>query len=364
MSRNSLNPTMLPSRDDDVLRAVEDLLMARLPAGWAVDLELAPRVGNAVADGQLTITSPAGERAVLFAEAKVSFPPREVKELVRRAKRLMVDVDESAQERTAPLLAARFLSPRVRDLLVKSDTNYADATGNLRISIPRPGLFIETQGASRDPVPEKRATQSLRGPSAARTIRALWEARPPVGIRELADDSGLSPGTVSKIVNLLRRENIVDPERGPVESVDRAALLERWAEDYSFTGQNSTALFLEPRSLDALLEKLKEASFDYAVTGSLAARLVDEYAEAKLAMIYVDDIQRAAREMRLTPVASGGNVLLAEPFDPIAFENRWDRDGVAYANLAQVVADLLRSPGRGPEEGEQLLKTLTATDRA
>lgn len=298
---------------------------------------------------------------MLIVEAKVSVTPREVDELLRRANQLTVDVgdDDEDEERAAPLLAARFLSRRVRDRLVESQTNYADATGNMRIVLPRPGLFIDTEGADRDPAPEKRPIRSLRGSAAARIIRALWEAQPPVGIRELAEQAGVSPGTVSRIVDLLRREDIVDPERGPVDSVDRGALIERWAEDYAFTDQNSTSLFLEPRSLDSLLDRLRTADFRYAITGSFAARLVNEYAEAKLAMIYVEDIDRAARDLRLTPVPSGGNVLLAEPFDPVAFENDWERDGLRYANRAQVAADLLRSPGRGPEEGEQLLRILT-----
>lgn len=348
------------TRASEVLRAVEYLLAERLPRGWTADLEPAPRIAAKLADARLTITAPDGERVVLIVEAKVTVTPREVGDLIRSANRLTVDLGGKGEERGRPLIAARFLSLRVKERLVERDMNYVDMTGNVRVSLSRPGLFVETEGATRDPVPEKRAIRSLRGPAAACIVRALWESEPPVGIRELAQAAGVSPGTVSRILDLLRREDIVNPERGPVESLDRAALIERWAEDYAFTVQNTTSLFLEPRSLDVLLDKLPTAGFPYAVTGSLAARIVDEYAKAKLAMIYVEDIDRAADELRLTPVASGGNVLLAEPFNPIAFENGWERDGVRYANLGQVAADLLGSPGRGPEEGEQLLRTLTS----
>jgi hypothetical protein len=77
-------------------------------------------------------------------------------------------------------------------------------------------------------------------------------------------------------------------------------------------------------------------------------------------MVYVDDIDRAATELGLVTVESGGNVLLAEPFNPIVFENTWEGDGITYAALGQVAADLLTAPGRGPAEGEELLRAIAA----
>lgn len=145
-----------------------------------------------------------------------------------------------------------------------------------------------------------------------------------------------------------------------IVGVDRTRLIERWTDDYSFTESNTTSLFLEPRGIERLLSRLRNAPFRYAVTGSLAARLVAEFADTKLAMAYVDDIDRAATELGLVMVESGGNVLLAEPFNPIVFDNTWERDGMTYAALGQVAADLLTAPGRGPAEGEELLRTIAA----
>jgi hypothetical protein len=42
------------------------------------------------------------------------------------------------------------------------------------------------------------------------------------------------------------------------------------------------------------------------------------------------------------------------------FERTSQRDGLSYAAPAQVAADLLTSPGRGPQEGEELIAWMRA----
>jgi hypothetical protein len=72
---------------------------------------------------------------------------------------------------------------------------------------------------------------------------------------------------------------------------------------------------------------------------------------SSLATIYVDNVAHAADALALRPTEAGANVLLVEPFDPVAFERTWTRDDNTYAVLSQVAADLLTSPGRAPAEG-------------
>lgn len=342
------------------MRVVEQELQRRLPQSWKADLTLAPRVGPGVADAILRIEAPDGSRAALVVEAKVSMEPREARSAADQAALNTVDLDPGDAAKAPPLVAARFLSRRARALLRERGVNYADATGNWRLALDRPALFIETEGAERDPAPDDRQQRSLRGPVAARVVRALWSMEPPIKIIELAKQARTSPPTASRIVDLLRREGIVQPaRRGPVLSVDRRALIERWSEDYAFADQNEVWLYLEPRRLERLFERLRAAPFRYAVTGSFAARLISEYAEAKLAMVYVDDPEQAASELRLTRVEDGGNVMLARPYDDVVFDETRVEDGITYAAPSQVAADLLRAPGRGPAEGADLLRALT-----
>ena len=49
------------------------------------------------------------------------------------------------------MVVAAYLSRRTRELLTEAQLGYADATGNLRLTLDRPAVYIETQGADADP---------------------------------------------------------------------------------------------------------------------------------------------------------------------------------------------------------------------
>lgn len=66
----------------------------------------------------------------------------------------------------------------------------------------------------------------------------------------------------------------------------------------------------------------------------------------------------------LRPAESGANVMLIEPGDDTVFAGAEERDGVRYAALSQVAADLLTSPGRGPAEAEKLLSWMGKNEDA
>ncbi|MEO5919448.1 MAG: hypothetical protein ABIQ17_07810 [Candidatus Limnocylindrales bacterium] len=48
----------------------------------------------------------------------------------------------------------------------------------------------------------------------------------------------------------------------------------------------------------------------------------------------------------------------------MAFERAWEREGIRYAALAQVAADLLTSPGRSPSQAEALIEWMKANEHA
>lgn len=56
--------------------------------------------------------------------------------------------------------------------------------------------------------------------------------------------------------------------------------------------------------------------------------------------------------------------MLAEPFDPVVYERTWEQDGVTFAALSQIAADLLTSPGRGPAEADELLDWMAKNEAA
>jgi hypothetical protein len=115
---------------------------------------------------------------------------------------------------------------------------------------------------------------------------------------------------------------------------------------------------LEPRGLQAFLERLRQSETRYALTGSLAAQRFASVASPRLGQAYVtDDLDFAAGELRLRPVESGANVQLIRPRDEtIVNAARKAGDGIVYVQPVQAALDLLTSPGRGPAEGEELLR--------
>jgi hypothetical protein len=338
-----------PFSETELMGSLEDQLRSRLPSSWMIASERQPRQKAGRPDALVRVRSPEGVESLLVVEAKSAVEPRSVPSVLEQIRRFAAD--------GKPFVVAPFLSLRAREELAEAGAGYADATGNFRLALERPALFVETVGATSNPWPEERPLRSLKGPAAARTVRALCDFRPPYGIREIAERSGASPAVASRVVDLLDREALLTREtRGGVASVDWPRVIRRWTADYSFTGSNRTATLLEPRGLQSLLDKLSSSPLGYAVTGSIAASQVAPVAPARLGAIYVDDVGEAASVLELREAETGANVLLAEPLDPVAFERTREAGGITLAALSQVAADLLTSPGRGPAEAEELLR--------
>jgi len=268
-----------------------------------------------------------------------------------------IAIAQLRRELNAPLLiACPYVGPRTQQRLVEEGVGYADATGNLRIALERPALFIQTKGAVTDPWPLDRPLKTLKGPAAGRAVRALCDFRPPFRIRELALRSKTALASLWRVVDLLDREALLQRKgRGYIESVDWAGIIRRWTQDYAFPASNSVRTCLEPRGLSVLLEKLRQLKEPYAITGSLAVPGETAVSSPRLGAVYVGDAAKAVAGLDLRSSDSGANVIVAEPFDRVVFERTTTRDGLVYAAPSQVAADLLTSPGRGPAEAEALM---------
>jgi hypothetical protein len=331
----------------DSLNRVVNQLSQRTPPSWKLRL-LNGRVQRLKGTGLLEIKSPDGASSKLTVEWLNSLDPKDVSNLISRFRR---------SAGNGLLIAAPFLSPRTREKLVEANASYSDLTGNTRISFSKPGLFIETMGATKNPGREKRPLRSLKGPATAKVIRAVCDFRPPYGVRELATRINASPASISRVFNLLDKEAIVRKNsRGMILEVDWQALIRAWVETYNVFTSNRALSFLEPRGLSALLEKLKGSKQRYSITGSFAASRRAAVAPPRLLLVYVDSPEEGAQNLSVQPTEAGQNVILLEPFDPVVFERTWQDDGLTFANPSQVAPDLLTSPGRGPAEAEKLME--------
>ena len=357
-----MSPERKPPSERQLLAEVAAALDELTPPDWSLTVEREPQLATERrADAVLTLTAPDGESAIFVAEIKRDITGRRLQDALNQANNLADAVGAPA----SPLIVTPWLSTRSRQILADAGASYADATGNVRLVAQRPAVFVTATGAPKNPWPVDKTLRSLRGKRTMRALRALVEVRPPYGLRELATRTNTSAATLSRVLDLLDRENLVErAESGAVVNLDWAGAIRRWAEDYDVLETNRTTGCLAPRGLSALEDSLRSTRMTYALTGSLAARELAPIAPARLAMVYADEPDQAVSELGLSETDAGTNVLLLEPYDSVVFERPVDIAGLNVVNPSQLAVDLLTSPGRGPAEGEELLSWMEDNEDA
>ena len=356
------NMRNIPYRDNTVLKRAIQILRERLPPRWVVEETREPRGrrGRERPDARLDFSGPDGRKATIVVEAKSRVTAAEAAGLASR-------LDETARDIKAAgtLLVTRYLTPLARERLAASGASYLDLTGNARIVFDRPAMFIESRGADRDPAPQGREVRSLKGGSAARVVRALCDWRPPVGVRELARRAEVNAGYATRILSLLEKESVIGRDaNGGVATVNWRDLLRRWTEDYGLARTNRTMAYLEPRSIDALVRRLREYKATWALTGSRAVPRAAATAPARTISCYVESAAQAAANLGLRTVEAGANVILLEPFDAVVWERTREESGLTCVAVSQCAADLMTGTGREPSEAEALIAWMQENERA
>ncbi len=351
--------TDAPETETEIMRRGAAMLAERLPTGWSarLDSEGWPRSdgGQRRLDALIEVKGADGRSATLIAEVKKAVDGRTVGPLRQQLAAMLEDFPNSRG-----LVMAQYLSPPVRAKLTEAGLSYIDATGNIRVEIESPGLFLSDRGADRDPWRGPgRPLGTLKGWPAAKVVRALADFAGPWTMRQLVDASGASTGATYRVVEYLEREGLVERgEDGQVTIPDWVQVLRRWSGDYGLVRTNRITQWIAPRGLPNLTKRIRTAteSVSYAVTGSQAAAAWASYAPARAAMIYVEDARRASEAWGLRPADAGANVILAEPKFDVVFERTiTNEEGLVIAAPTQVAVDLMTGPGRNPSEAEELL---------
>jgi len=342
----------------EALRQVSSLL----PEAWRIERTDGVPLGDRRLDGIVELVAPNGTRIGFVVEAKRSgnVPIQFLIPALRA---------QAAESGLPALFVSDYIGPALRSMLTEGGISFADATGWVRLFSDSPLVLLTGQGAERSPkAPGSHAIIRLNGRAASRTIRALSTATPPVGVRDLADRAGVSPGSVSKILTTLAAEGIVDrDQRGRVTVVRPRMMIRRWVRDYSFAKSNqSVGYFIAPRGLAGTLARLEHRE-DATLTGSAAARrLLPDSATPvvplRLVALYAASPGVLARDLGLIDAdPTTANVVIAAPQDVVVLR---DPDGQhrPVAPVALVLADLLTLPNRSDAEAEQLMDALAARD--
>lgn len=372
-----------------LVEAAARWLREHLPPSWAVQPAPLPAPEPGFADdgtrpdAVYQLTAPGGVFAIVVMEAKRSFGPRDVERLLAGVSRLL-----RRYIRVQFLVVAPWLSERTRQLLVDDGINFFDLTGNAYLRLDNPAAYIKTTGASRDPSPGPRGAARVKGPRAARLIRLLADVLPPYGVRDIAQAAALNPGYVSRLLETLDAEALIERSpKGRVESVDVSGLLRRWAEWYDVFASNQASTYIAPSGVRSLLDRLRSEDIPgrWAVTGSFAAARLSPVAAPALLTLYRDDERDSnrddddrgdvsdrdddggdlSRRLSLLPADQGADVVLLRPFDPVVWERAMtDGEGVMYVAPSQVAVDCLTGNGRMPAEGEAVLEWMIKNEEA
>lgn len=347
---------------NEVERRIIKFVRDRMPETWKVTDAVEPQQGSLRPDLSIQLEAPDGRTAKLRVEVKQVIERRDVARIADQARVMAADSGE------VPVVAARYLSTSVREALAEDGLAYVDATGNMRIAVDSPAIFISERGEDRDPWRKGRPRGTLKGEPAARVARALLDYDRDWTVRELIAASGASTGATYRVLEYLEREDLVVKDDKRYRVTDWERLLRSWSADAAFQSTTRVMAFIEPRGVDAFLSKVaKESTFPVAVTGSIAAKQWATYAPAKAVYVYVSSIQEASEQWGLRPNTAAPNVILLEPrtIGDVPFQNTTPTEGgYPVAAPAQVAADLLNGPGREPAEGDYLIEWMKANNES
>lgn len=340
-------------------------LQERLPNGWGIQASEGGAGPGSPVDVRLSLTGPNGTISTIAVEERESVTPRTVLSLISPR----VQTARNMGAHLPLVVIAPWLSKRTQELLAEQDLSYIDLTGNALLRIENPPFYLQTAGAERNPTPKERGRAQLRGAKAGRLIRLLMDARPPYGLGEVAEATRLAPGYVSRLLDTLNREALIErPPRGPVESVDLVALARRWASSYDVFRSNEPLSLIAPSGTKAFMDGVATSNpleAQMVITGSFAAAAtMAPIAAPALLLAYCERPQALAEEHGLLPSEEGANVVLLSPFDPVAWERTEFHNHLTYAAPSQIVVDCLTGNGRMPAEGEALLEWMVDHEAA
>jgi len=257
-----------------------------------------------------------------------------------------------------PLLVVPYLGPKAKQYVGQHHVSWMDLSGNA--DIRGPGIRILIDGKpNRFAAPGRPSTAF--SPRASRIARVMLATPDRQWLQsELVRETGLSGGYVSKVVGRLLEDELIarHADDGRVAPRSPSTMVDAWAQTYDFA-KHSVAKFYAigrtgPEVLTAVAGRLEAAGVDHAATGLAAAWQISQYADFRLASVFVAEPLLDPEKLGLRPVEQGENVWIVTPNDAGVFYAANDVNGVKCVQPVQAYLDLAGHAERAKEAAAEL----------
>jgi DNA-binding MarR family transcriptional regulator len=257
------------------------------------------------------------------------------------------------------LVVVPYMGQVGRDLCERSNISWMDLSGNAKIVAP--GLRIHVEGRPNK-FSERGRPPNVFAPKSSRVTRQLLLHPKQFQLQaELARETGLDDGYVSKIVRRLEQEQYLDSnDDSAVRPRNPNLLLDAWRDAYAFDRHRIIKGHAPGRSGDELLQRVtkhfSKEKLEYAATGLSAAWQMNQFAAFRLVTIYLHSMppRSVLEKIEFADEPKGANLWLVLPNDEGVFHGSQKRDGIECVSPVQTYLDLKDQPERAKDAAVEL----------
>ncbi len=261
------------------------------------------------------------------------------------------------------LLAAPFMGESGMAKCAEAGISWLDLSGNADVRAP--GLRLYVRGEKNKFISPGR-NENPFAPKSSRIARhLLYQPGKSWTQRELAEDTGLGEGFVSRIVKSLEAQQLVSRDSTGRLMLNKAdVMLDAWLQGYDFTRHAIIRGHLAGRSGEEIQGKisaiLRDQSVKHAATGLGAAWLYSHFAAFRTVSIYLAEWpdNKLLEQIGFRQTDSGANVWLIIPKDADLFHAVQPVEDIPCVHRIQTWLDLKFHPERAEEAAVELRTTL------
>lgn len=293
------------------------------------------------------------------------------------AERLLADQarpTQAAGDDAAVLVLAPWLSTRTRAVFRHLGASCLDLTGHISLRLDQPAIRIELRGADKAPTHRARDRTQQSVDRVTLIIRELVDTQPPRRLKEIADSLALTAGAVSRLLDGLDDEGLIEREvHRIVTRVDWQNLLRMHGKRTSLAVVSEVLPATHHAGKDRLLNDLRECvdEFGLLATGPFAARAFGAPNARGPLMLYFAPgsapVGEIYESLRLLPAdRHEPDLFLLRPKGRAPFHRVHPQlvEGIPCVGPSQLVIDCLGGPGSLPETGEAVLGWMASNRQA